>query len=145
MDHLVELKGVVKTFGSKIILHDVSLSLMPGEIVGLLGRSGSGKSTLIKILVGYYHTDGGRIIFNGKDVTHNYKDVRHFVGYTTQDNSFYEKLTVEENMKYYALLYGVESAKLRARIDQLLQFKKHFMIMDYLNMRKLLRGVFLGE
>lgn len=121
MGHVVELKGIVKSFGSKVILRDVSLSLMPGEIVGLLGRSGSGKSTLIKILVGYYHADAGQILFNGMDVTDNYKGVRHFVGYTTQDNSFYEKLTVEENMKYYALLYGVESAKQQARIDQLLR------------------------
>ncbi len=121
MGHLVELKGIGKTFGQKVILHDVSLLLAPGEIVGLLGRSGSGKSTLIKILVGYYKTDSGTICFNGNDVTHNFKDVRHFVGYTTQDNSFYEKLTVEENMRYYALLYGVLAQEQSERIEKLLR------------------------
>lgn len=121
MEPLVEIKEVSKKFGSKIVLDKLSLELYPGEIVGLIGRSGCGKSTLIKILVGYYKADSGRIIFSGKDITRRFGAVKNIVGYTSQENLFYEKLSVYENMVYYSNLYDIGIRARKERINYLLR------------------------
>lgn len=120
MNPLLRLDHISKTFGDKKILDDLSLSLYPGEIVGLIGKSGSGKSTLIKIIVGYYAPDKGSLAFDNQEVTKKTNELRSKVGYTTQENSFYEKLTIEENMNYYATLYRVPKTKRKTRITYLL-------------------------
>jgi ABC-2 type transport system ATP-binding protein len=124
MHPLVSLKNISKSFGKKKILKDVSLDIYPGEILGLVGRSGCGKSTLIKILVGYYIPDKGNILFNNLDITKNFNEVKEKVGYTTQENSFYEKLTVYENMVYYANLYNLNKKERKHRINELLNAVK---------------------
>jgi ABC-2 type transport system ATP-binding protein len=121
MKPFLSLKNICKQFGKKKVLKNLSLDLYEGEILGLIGRSGCGKSTLIKVLVGYYEADSGKIIFHGQDITGNFREVKGIVGYTTQDNSFYEKLTVLENMKYYANLYNVKRRERKQRIEELLQ------------------------
>jgi ABC-2 type transport system ATP-binding protein len=121
MKPFLSLKNICKQFGKKKVLKNLSLDLYEGEILGLIGRSGCGKSTLIKVLVGYYEADSGKIIFHGQDITGNFREVKGIVGYTTQDNSFYEKLTVLENMKYYANLYNVRRRERKQRIEELLQ------------------------
>lgn len=118
---LAELKNVSKTFSGKQILKNINIEIYQGEILALLGRSGCGKSTLIKILVGYHQPTTGKIIFEGKDITLDFKQVRQHVGYVTQDNSFYEKLTVKENMYYYGNLYQVPSPELKKKTAKLLQ------------------------
>ncbi|MDP2749712.1 MAG: ABC transporter ATP-binding protein [Nanoarchaeota archaeon] len=118
---LINIEKVSKSFGKKKVLDNLTISINEGEILGLLGRSGCGKSTLIKILVGYHKADSGRIIFNGKEVSGNFNEVKKLVGYTTQENSFYEKLTIQENMNYYAQLYSVDKKHIQARINKLLK------------------------
>jgi ABC-2 type transport system ATP-binding protein len=113
MSVFLSLEKINKSFGRKKVLSDLSLELHKGEIIGLVGRSGCGKSTLIKILVGYHKPDSGRVILEGEDITDDFSKVRSIAGYTTQENSFYEKLTVNENMKYYAHLYNVKDKKKR--------------------------------
>jgi simple sugar transport system ATP-binding protein len=66
--HLLELKGVYKSFGGVQVLQDVDFHLGPGEVVGLLGDNGAGKSTLIKIITGYHQPDEGQLLFNGQEV-----------------------------------------------------------------------------
>lgn len=102
MDKLISLKNISKSFGTNNVLNNISFDINAGQVIALLGRSGCGKSTLIKILVGFYATDSGQIEFLLK----NHGELKKIVGYTTQENSFYEKLTVYENMQYYANLYG---------------------------------------
>jgi len=105
----IGLRKLSKSFGKKQILKDITLDIKNKEIVGLVGKSGCGKSTLLKILVGYYDQDKGKILLDNKEVTS--KELKKIVGYTTQENSFYDKLTVEENMKYYAGLYNIKDNK----------------------------------
>jgi ABC-type multidrug transport system ATPase subunit len=121
MEPLLQIRDVSKSFGKKRVLDGLSLDLYPGEITGLVGRSGCGKSTLIKILVGYHAPDAGRIIFGARDITKRFSIVRELVGYTTQENSFYEKLTVYENMFYYSSLYNVGRSVRKERINRLLK------------------------
>ncbi|MFO8016862.1 MAG: ABC transporter ATP-binding protein [Candidatus Woesearchaeota archaeon] len=121
MEPLLSLKSISKSFGKRKVLDSLSFDLLPNDIVGLVGRSGSGKSTLIKILVGYYSPDNGRIMYGKRDITRRFHKVKGIVGYTTQENSFYDKLTVQENMHYYANLYSIPFRKRKDRIKELLQ------------------------
>ena len=120
MQTVLKLQGISKTFGSRIILHDLDLELCSGKIIALLGRSGSGKSTLIKIIVGYHAADKGAITYEGNDITKKPAVLRSSVGYTTQENSFYEKLSILENMTYYASLYRLDRREREERIAHLL-------------------------
>lgn len=124
MKPLLSIQNIHKSFKDKHVLKGVDLELYPGEILGLIGRSGCGKSTLIKILVGYYEADSGKIEFVGKDITKRFDIVKSLVGYTTQENSFYEKLTVYENMYYYSNLYNVPLRERKKRIHALLESVK---------------------
>ena len=120
MVSMLEAKNIYKSFGDKKVLRGLSISLKPGDIIGLVGKSGCGKSTFLKILVGFYSMDKGKLVFNGKDITKNQDKIRKKVGYTTQENAFYEKLTVYENLMYYANLYGVKKQNLRDYLESLL-------------------------
>ncbi len=121
MKEVVRVEGLKKSFGSHQVLNGVNLQVNQGEIIALLGRSGCGKSTLIKSLVGYHQVDSGKIFFKGNNVAKNTLEMRKVVGYTTQDNSFYEDLTVQENMKYYASLYKIPKKEQQERIGSLLK------------------------
>jgi ABC-2 type transport system ATP-binding protein len=113
---LIEFSDVTKSFNKKLVLDKINLKIYEGEIFGLVGRSGSGKSTLIKILLGTYKPDSGKVFFRGNDITGNSYYLRKIVGLTTQENSFYDKLTVYENMRYYGNLFKVKKSK-----DQIMQ------------------------
>jgi ABC-2 type transport system ATP-binding protein len=116
----LKIDELKKSFKSRSVLKDISFEASGSEIIGLIGKSGCGKSTLLKILVGYYRSDGGSILVNGKKVK-NVLELRNLVGYTTQENSFYEKLSVLENMRYYSNLYNISRKEREQRIKRLLE------------------------
>ena len=118
---VLELQNISKSFGSKKVLSNISLALHQHEILGLIGISGGGKSTLLKILVGFLQPDTGTITLEGKNLSGKTGYLRSVVGYVTQENSFYERLTVEENMQYYANLYAVPRKERKKRIQELLE------------------------
>lgn len=120
MNPLLEVKNLDKSFGEKKVLKGLNLSLNAGDILGLVGKSGCGKSTLLKILVGYYSADSGKILYNNRDITHDFSAIKSIVGYTTQENSFYEKLTVFENMSYYASLFNARAKNMKQHIYDIL-------------------------
>src|SRR3990172_2481614 len=91
---LIEFSGISKSFYKKKVLDDVNLKIYKGDIFALIGKSGSGKTTLLKVLMGIYKPDAGRVFFKGKDITGNSGYLKKIIGLTTQDNSFYDKLTV---------------------------------------------------
>lgn len=102
------------------VLHGLQLEVEENEVFGLIGKSGCGKSTLLKILLGYYLPDSGRIFYQGMDITGKPSLLKTLVGYCTQENSFYVELTVEENMRYFARMYGWKKTEMNLRMKSIL-------------------------
>ena len=108
----IEFRSVNKSFNKKPVLKEINLKINKGDFFGIIGVSGAGKTTLLRLLVGFYNADKGKLFFQGKDVTNKINQIRHLVGFASQEGSFYEKLTVEENLKYFGRLHGMEENKI---------------------------------
>lgn len=102
---MIELVNVSKKFGKRKILNNVSLKIGHKEIVGILGPNGAGKSVFLKTLAGFLKPDKGHVVSSGE------------VGISIQDNSFYESLTVKQNLYYFARIYKIKDKK--RRIDEI--------------------------
>ena len=103
----IEVKGISKSYGTVKALDHVSLEVRQGEIFGLIGPDGAGKTTLFKILVTLLNADEGNAKVDGLDVVADYRKVRARVGYMPGKFSLYPDLTIEENMEFFATLFGV--------------------------------------
>jgi ABC-2 type transport system ATP-binding protein len=103
-------------------LNGVDLEVMPGEIFGLLGPNGAGKTTLLKILSGLVLPDTGQARVNGADIAHQEMTVRRAIGYVTSDErSFYWRLSGRQNLIFFARLFHLPAAQLHDRVDELLR------------------------
>src|SRR3989338_3156591 len=120
--HLLEIKGLSKSYDGRPVVDGVDLSVKRGEIVGLLGPNGAGKTTSFAMMVGYVKPDGGRILLDGRDITDvpMYLRARSGIGYLAQEPSIFRKLTVEQNI--LAILETLEMPRgdRRRRLDALL-------------------------
>ncbi|MCB9383555.1 MAG: ABC transporter ATP-binding protein [Bryobacterales bacterium] len=103
----VRLEHLIKRFGDFTAVDDVSLEVWPGEIFGFLGPNGAGKSTTIRILCGLLSPTSGEALVNGFEVAKHPEEVKKSVGYMSQRFSLYNDLTVEENLNFFAGVYGV--------------------------------------
>ncbi len=125
MGSIIQVRGVAKSFGSKIIFDEANLDVGDGEIFGIIGLSGCGKTTLLKTMVGFLKPDSGEIIFNheGKDydIFKQSSKSRKFFGFSTQGPSFYQKLTVNENLLYFASLYGISKKVAVKNVEYLIK------------------------
>jgi len=106
-DWAVETEGLVKTFGPFTAVDRVTLQVGKGEIFGFLGPNGAGKSTTIRMLCGLLTPTSGRALVQGIDVAVRPEEVRKNIGYMSQKFSLYDDLTVEQNIDFFAGLYGV--------------------------------------
>lgn len=97
---LLEVIGLKKSYGKRIVVDDVSLMVKEREVVGLLGPNGAGKTTTFYMIVGMIKPDSGKIIFDGEDITSwpFYKRAQKGIGYLPQEPSIFRKLTVWENI-----------------------------------------------
>src|SRR5438309_4571093 len=103
----VDVQGVEKRFGDIKALDGVTLRVRRGEIYGLLGPNGAGKTTLIRALVGLIAPDAGTVTVLGRKLPN--LDVLREVGYMTQQAALYPGLSVEENVRFFAAIYGVDA------------------------------------
>jgi len=102
----VEVKNLVKRYGETVALDGVSLDVGPGELFGLIGPDGAGKTTLFRLLVTVLLPDSGEATLDGLDVVRDYREVRRRVGYMPGRFSLYPDLSVEENLRFFASVFG---------------------------------------
>lgn len=111
--NILSIEGLSKSYGRKKILEGISFDVNKEEILGLVGCSGAGKSTLIKILIGFLSPSSGRV--------HVYSSSRHPIGFSMQNNSIYDSLSVRQNLFYFSNLYNIPRKIARERIYGLLE------------------------
>src|SRR5436190_2292949 len=104
---MIEVEGVVKSYGAVQALQGVSLRVAPGETFGLLGLNGAGKSTLSKILTGLLRADAGTARVAGSDPARDPLAVRAKLGYLAEESVLYDELTAREHLELVAALRGV--------------------------------------
>jgi ABC-2 type transport system ATP-binding protein len=111
----VDAQGVVKSFGPLRALNGVSLQIRSGEVYGLLGPNGSGKTTLIRSLVGLLKPEAGSLTVLGRRLPD--LNVLAQVGYMTQQAALYPDLSVEENARFFAAIYGADHDGVREALE----------------------------
>src|SRR5580704_5785767 len=110
-DLAIDVKGMTKRFGDRTVVNDIALQVRTGEIYGFLGPNGSGKTTFIRMLCGLLRADAGSGTCLGYDVIHDSEAIKRHVGYMTQRFSFWDDLTIRENLDFVARMYGVANRK----------------------------------
>lgn len=120
--YLIEAAHIYKSFGVNHAVQDVSLSIQPGEIYGLVGPDGSGKTTTMRMLVGALRVDSGEITVCGYDVNKQVELARAQFGYLSQRFSLYDDLTVLENIRFFAEVRGLSSKEWLPRSLEILEF-----------------------
>jgi ABC-2 type transport system ATP-binding protein len=111
VEFAINVKGMTKRFGNRTVVNKIDLQVSPGEIYGFLGPNGSGKTTFIRMLCGLLRADAGSGTCLGHDVIKESELIKLQVGYMTQRFSFYEDLTVAENLDFVARMYGMKNRK----------------------------------
>ncbi|HVE77795.1 MAG TPA: ABC transporter ATP-binding protein [Gemmatimonadaceae bacterium] len=117
----VVARGLRRTFGPLVAVHGLDVEIRRGEVFGLLGPNGSGKTTTIRMLCGLLEPSAGSATVVGFDVATQADVLRRNIGYMSQKFGLYEDLTVEENLRFYAGIYGVRGAAGAARRRELLE------------------------
>ncbi len=115
-DLVIDVQGITKRFGDRTVVNQIAMRVRRGEIYGFLGPNGSGKTTFLRILCGLLRPDGGAGTCLGHDILTQSAEIKKHVGYMTQRFSFYEDLSIEENLDFVARIYGVPRRK--AAVDQ---------------------------
>ena len=110
-DFAIDVRGVTKKFGTRTVVNNIAMQVRPGEIYGFLGPNGSGKTTFLRMLCGLLTPDGGEGKCLGLDFRRESPEIKKLVGYMTQKFSFYEDLSIEENLEFIARLYEVPQRK----------------------------------
>jgi ABC-2 type transport system ATP-binding protein len=110
-DVVIDVRGLNKHFGDNHAVRDLALTVRRGEIFGFLGPNGSGKTTSIRMLCGLLTPDSGEGTCLGYDILRETKQIKRHVGYMTQRFSFWEDLTIRENLTFIARMYGMTARR----------------------------------
>ena len=128
----IAAEHLVRRFGDFTAVNDVSFRVEKGEIFGFLGPNGSGKTTVIKMLTGLLPLTEGSAWVEGLDVRTDAEAVRERIGYMSQKFSLYDDLSVAENLQFYGRIYGLEPARMKRRIEEIVQLNGLAPYMDRL-------------
>ena len=118
---MLEVRALHKAYGKSVAVKGASFSIPRGICFGLLGPNGAGKTTTISIITGTLNADRGEVLLKGQIVRVDAHDVKRGIGYVPQDLALYEDLTALENLRFFGMLYGLDSALLAKRIEESLE------------------------
>ena len=124
-DVAVRTERLRRTFGSFVAVEGLDLEIRRGEVFGLLGPNGSGKTTTIRMVCGLLEPTAGTAVVAGWDVRTDADAVKRNIGYMSQKFGLYDDLTVQENLRFYATVYGLRGAEREARTREILE-ELHF-------------------
>jgi len=121
--HLLETKGLSKSYDGRQVVKGVDVLVKRGEIVGLLGPNGAGKTTTFYMIVGIIHPDSGKIVFDNEDITALpiHERSHYGIGYLSQEPSIFRKLTVEENIRAILETLPLSRLERKKRLKSLLE------------------------
>jgi len=124
---MLKVENITKYYGDVLAVDNLSFTVKPGEIFGLLGVNGAGKTTTFRMIMGLLEPTSGNITLNGKNINYEATDK---IGFLTEERSLLTKLTVKEQCYFYGTLKGMTEEKIEERLDYLL---KKFSISEYKN------------
>ncbi len=113
----IEVRGLTKRFGQRVAIQDLSMRVRYGEIYGLAGANGGGKSTSLRVLAGLLAPDAGTANVFGYSLPEDIRQVRHAVGYLPQRNWLYPALSVRENLRFRAAVFGLKAPARAAQLQ----------------------------
>jgi ABC-2 type transport system ATP-binding protein len=119
-ENIIVVKDLVKKFGDFIANDHLSFEVKRGEIFGFLGANGAGKTTAIRILCGLSYPTSGEISVAGYNAYTQRESIKRKIGYMSQKFSLYDDLTIAENIRFYAGIYGLRSGIIKTRTNELL-------------------------
>jgi len=122
MQFAIETKKLTKIFGSNTAVNSLDLQIRPGEIFGLVGPDGAGKSTTMRLISTAMTPTSGEAIVLGFDTKTQEEDIRDRIGYMPQRFALYGDLTVDENINFFAEIYGVPKSEIGPKKKELLEF-----------------------
>ena len=122
METLISVKNLEKSFKENKVLKGISFDVHTGEILCILGPNGAGKTTTINILTAALGGDGGEIAFKGAPIGRQLKKYKQSLGIVPQDIALYEELSAEQNLRFFASLYGLHGSGLSRAVDKALLF-----------------------
>ena len=123
---------ITRRFGNFVAVNNVSFEVGCGQIFGFLGPNGSGKSTLIRVLCGLLEPSEGKASLDGLDVVKDIERIRQRIGYMAQGFTLYDDLSANENIRFYAMVYGLTGKRLKDRIQAVVDLVG---IKDYMDRR----------
>lgn len=124
---MLEVKNIVKKYGTNIAVNDLSFTVDDGEIFGLLGENGAGKTTTFRIIMGLLEPNSGNVLLDHEKIDYSKTDK---IGFVTEERSLLTKLSVQEQIEFYATLKGMEKQEIDKKLDEWLE---KFEITSYKN------------
>ncbi len=121
MRNIIEINNLSKKFGKVNAVQNLSFRVEEGELFAFLGINGAGKSTTINIMCGQLSKDGGKVVIDGRDLDSDADMIKREIGVVFQNSVLDSALTVKDNLKSRAALYGIHGAEFRKRLDELME------------------------
>jgi ABC-2 type transport system ATP-binding protein len=118
---VIQTDRLSKHFGDFVAVDQISFEVYAGEIFGFLGANGAGKTTAMRMLCGLSIPTSGQAVIAGYDIYKNTEDIKKNIGYMSQKFSLYEDLTMEENIRFFGGIYGMNSRQIKAKTDALVE------------------------
>lgn len=116
---LIQIRNLSKSYGSKLVLKNLSLDIYPGQVIGYIGPNGAGKSTTVKILTGLTPDYEGEVLVDGINMADDPQGIKKLFGYVPENAEIYDVLTPMEYLDFIGKLYGMDEALLGDRIKKL--------------------------